>query len=288
VSTAVVVIGDALLDVQVTPAGAIRRGSDVPARVTIGPGGQGANVAVRLARRGVRVALVAAVADDGAGSVLRHALVAESIDLRAVPAVASGSVVVLAEPGGERSMLSQRDPFVAAIEPELLGAHGWLVVSGYLLHEPDGADLATRLAGLERRRVLLGCAVPDEGVHAWRAAAQALRPDLLILNRDEAARLVPPGTAGIAVTDAGGAMLTIAGVTVGSVTSVGAPARDTTGAGDAFAAGLIAELLDAGWPPPRERMQDALEAAVALGGRVARVAGAQGRVEGEPPATLPA
>lgn len=286
-SATVVVVGDALLDVGVVPERAVRRGADVPARIELAAGGQGANVAVRLARRGVAVALVAAVADDAAGSLVRRALAAEDVELRAVPAGATGSVVVLTEPGGERSMLSQRAPFAAAVGPRLLATDGWIVVSGYLLHEAEAGSLAARIGRLERRRVLLGCAVPEERIGGWRAAAEALRPDLLILNREEATRLVPSEVRGFAVTDAGGATLTITGVTVSSVTSVGAPARDTTGAGDAFAAGLVAELLDAGWPPPRDRMQDALEAAVALGGRVARIPGAQARVEGERPATLP-
>ena len=51
--TRVVVIGDATLDVTVAPAEPMRHGGDVAAAIRLAPGGQGANVAVRLARRAV-------------------------------------------------------------------------------------------------------------------------------------------------------------------------------------------------------------------------------------------
>jgi pfkB family carbohydrate kinase. len=53
----VTVVGDCTLDVIVRPVGALRPGGDIPARVAVGAGGQGANVAVRLARQGVPVQL---------------------------------------------------------------------------------------------------------------------------------------------------------------------------------------------------------------------------------------
>jgi len=283
----VLVIGDALLDVRVAPRESIRPGSDVPARIALGPGGQGANVAVRLARQGVPVELIAALGPDPGGMILRDALRAEDIRLHAVPVESTGAVVVLGDAGGERTMLSQRPAFAHLVAPALLTGASWVVVSGYLLHEPEAAGLAEALAQEIDLRVLLGCAVPDALVDPWRSAATALRPELTVLNRDEVRRLASARSGGVAVTDAGGATVSIAGVTVESRTAAAAPARDTTGAGDAFAAGLIAGLQDAPWPPERERMQDAVEAAVALAGRVARVAGAQTRVAGERAARLP-
>jgi sugar/nucleoside kinase (ribokinase family) len=63
-------------------------------------------------------------------------------------------------------------------------------------------------------------------------------------------------------------------------TSTGPPAIDTTGAGDAFAAAFLAELLDA-WPPDEEALCRALEAGASSGAAATRVAGAQGRIPGE-------
>lgn len=284
----VLVIGDALLDVRAAPAAPLERGSDTPARIDLLPGGQGANVAVRLARRGVPVTLVTAMGDDRAGRLLREALAVDGVDLRPLPADATGTVVVLREPRGERTMLSHRPTFAQLLDVEALPPARCIVVSGYLLGEPAAESFAAALRRTGARRVLLGCAVPDERLVAWRGAAAELRPDLLLANRDEALRLAASNAPGVGITDAAGATLSIEGVTVSSVTGAAAPARDTTGAGDAFAAALVAELLEAGWPPPRERMQVAIEAAVTLAGRVARVDGAQARVAGEPPAEVTA
>jgi sugar/nucleoside kinase (ribokinase family) len=286
VSPSVTVLGDAHLDVRVVPAAAVRSGSDVPATIELGPGGQGANVAVRLARRGVPVELVAALAADPAGSLVRQALEAEGVALHAIEVEDTGTAVVLGDRDGERTMYSHRAPFLDRIEPPSPSADGWLVVSGYLLHEPVAIDVARRLAALPVRRVLLGCAVPDDLAAGWRAAAHAMRADLWILNHDELRRLGPAGAAGVAVTDARGATVSVGGVRADSRTPTGAPARDTTGAGDAFAAALIDVLRGLDWPPAREGLEDAVEEAVALASRVARVAGAQGRVDGERPATL--
>ena len=83
---------------------------DARARITVGPGGQGANVAVRLARSGVRVRLIVPLAEDPAGRVLRGHLESESVEVRALAAPRSSMVVVLVAPGGERTMLSDRVP----------------------------------------------------------------------------------------------------------------------------------------------------------------------------------
>ncbi|MBW3612457.1 MAG: carbohydrate kinase family protein [Chloroflexi bacterium] len=282
------VLGDALLDVRVDPAAPVAAGGDVAARIELLPGGQGANVAVRLARRGVAVTLVTGIADDASGELLGAALRAEGVDVRPLPVERTGTVVVLGDARGERTMLSQRPAFAALIDPDALPAAAWTAVSGYLLHEPSGRELMARLAARHGRCALLGCAVPDDLRETWRTAADALRPDLLVANREEALHLAPPGAPGVAITDANGARLSIGGVTVSARTVDAAPARDTTGAGDAVAAALLAELLDEAWPPPRDAMQAAIDAAVTLGSRVVRVDGAQGRVEGERPPLVPA
>jgi sugar/nucleoside kinase (ribokinase family) len=284
---AVTVIGDALLDVQVAPEGAPRTGGDVPAEIRLGPGGQGANFAIRLARQGIAVTLVAPLADDAAGTLVREALALDGVMLRAVPASSTGSVVVLRATDGGRTMLSQRVAFGESVTPDLLADAAWVVISGYLLLEPRGGALAGLLAGLAPRRALVGCSVPPDGIETWRAAAAALRPDLLILNRHERSALGHQLVAGItAITDADGATLTTDGVSFRADAPAGPPAVDTTGAGDAFAAGLLAAIADADWPPGEDLLRGALAQAVELASAVARVEGAQAAVAGERPARL--
>ena len=272
---AVSVIGDAVLDVHVAPSTPPRPGEDVPAAVRLSPGGQGANLAVRLARRGVPVALSCALADDVAGRIVRAALEAENVELHAVDVDATGVVVALLDARGDRTMLSQRVPFAAAAGR---AAAGWLVLSGYLLLEPAGEALARSLAAAPGRRVLVGCAVPDDVATAWREAAAAFAPDLVVMNASEMERLAPAGTHGIAVTNAGGAAATIGTTSVDVRGTPGSEAVDTTGAGDAFAAALLAGLLDAEWPPAHAVLESAVRGAVELAAAVARAPGAQARV----------
>jgi sugar/nucleoside kinase (ribokinase family) len=280
VPTSFSVIGDALFDVHVVPAATIRPGQDVPATVRLRPGGQGANLAVRLARQGVPVSLTCSLADDVAGRLLHSTLESERVALRAIEADATGVVIVLLDGRGERTMLSQRVPFAAAAA-ERLTAADWVLLSGYLLLEPSGAALARALAALPGRRVLVGCAVPDEHAPGWRSAAAALAPDLVVMNAGEMEGLALEGDHGRAVTDAGGATATIGAVTARVRAEPGPDAVDTTGAGDAFAAALVAGLLDVGWPPPEPALRGALQRAVELAGAVARVHGAQARVAQE-------
>jgi ribokinase len=279
-TASVVVVGDALLDVLTVPAEPIRPGADVPAAVRVAPGGQGANLAVRLARRGVPVELVCAIGDDPAGGLLREALAADGVRVRSVPAEATGAVIVLVDAAGERTMLSQRVPFGARLADAPRGAADWLVVSGYLFLEPVGVVAATALRGWASRRMLVGCAVPDASLGAWRAAAEALEPDVVILNRDEAERLPSLATGSRVVTATDGAAAVLGEVRAAVTTPVGGPPIDTTGAGDAFAAAFLATLRGA-WPPDEASLRQALEAGAFAGEAATRVPGAQGRIAGE-------
>lgn len=295
----VAVLGDALLDVHVSGA-SLRAGSDVPATIRLEPGGQGANVAVRLARRGVQVRLACALANDAAGRVVRAALEAEGVELVAAPPDRTGSVVVLVDPEGERSMLSQRAPLAPTLDATLLRALAmdadWVAVSGYLLLEPDASAVAASLADLPARRLVLGCAVDRGDVDRWRAATAACRPSLLVLNAQEAALLTAadaPEVAGprlahdlgacIVVTGPAGAVAFIddARVTasVGPAVDPAVDPIDTTGAGDAFTAALLATIGTADLDSPT--LERALVAAVEAGTAATRVVGAQGRVPGE-------
>lgn len=292
------VVGDALLDVSVRHRAALELGGDVPAEVLIGPGGQGANVAVRLARLGVEVTLVAALGPDRAGEMLRAGLEREGVALALVPATATGTVVVLTDGSGERTMLSQRVPFAA--DAFLAPDPDWIVVSGYAMLEPAGTRLAAQVGAAPARRVLLGCAVPDGSGARWRDAARRLDPNLAILNRAEAAALGPsvadqPEPLAVAAATALGCSVVVttaraaAAVIDGGAPLIvrggaGAPPVDSTGAGDAFAASLLAQLADLPWPPSRRACEVALAAAMSHAAAVTRVTGAQAHVPAEGPA----
>lgn len=289
----VVVIGDAALDVRVAPAEPVRPGGDVPATIDTLPGGQGANVAVRLARRGVRVRLVTALGTDAVGAGLRDALVAEGVEVRSAPADRSSTVVVVVDPSGERTMLSQRCAlFGPGYDPAAVAGADWLVVSGYALLEPGPG---TSVGGAVPRRVVLGCSLGAAEVELWASRAAALRPHLLVLNAVEAATVAPGrgdrpdlarrvaerfGAVAV-VTRASGAAGVVDGEAVETAVRPGAAVVDTTGAGDAFAAALVGDLVGGAWPPAPDALRRAMLAGHSLATAVTGVIGSQGRVEEE-------
>lgn len=290
----ILVVGDALLDLSIMPAEPMRPGADVRASVTVAAGGQGANVAVRLARHGVRARLACGLADDGAGRLLRDALEAEGVSLEAVGVPATGSVAVIVGSDGERTMLSQRAPFVEELDPARLAAGAqWLVVSGYALTESGSAAFAARCAAAPARRAILGCALPPGAAPEWLHHAGAAQPHLLIVNRDEAAALLEPRDAGadaarelasrlgaiVIVTAVDRAAGAGSGMTVAVAgRPAAAPVVDATGAGDAFAAVVLGEL-GSRWPPSAGRLGEAIESGLALARQVVAAPGAQARVE---------
>jgi len=277
-----VVVGDCLLDVTVAPSGPIRPGADAPAGIELGPGGQAANVAVRLARQRAFVRLVAPFADDAAGRLLREAVAAEPIELAALAVERTGTVVALLE-DGERTMLSQRAPFPATTARTLAGAiadAGWIHCSGYALLDAHGPAVAATLARRPVGAILSigGCAVPPEGTQRFRDLLAVAGPELLVLNRAEAAS-TGEGFSTV-VTDPDGSSATIGSMTLRQ-TAIGLATLDATGAGDAYAAGLILTLATGPWPPAEAQLREAMRAGAELAGLVAGAVGAQARVARE-------
>ena len=294
------VIGDALLDVHVTPVSTVRPEADIPAEVRLEPGGQGANLAVRLARRGVSVRLTCALGDDLAGAMLRSALAADGVEVRPIAAEATGSVVVLVAATGERTMLSQRVPLVAHLASELSSDAGWLVLSGYLLLEGGAAPL-DRSATSPTRVAVAGCALTAAEARRWLASVRAVAPSLVVLNAAEASMLTGGADAAalalrleeelaavVIVTERGGASGATRGQVVRAEAPPAGPATDSTGAGDAVAAAIVADLLEEPWPPSVRELERAMLGAVRLGSAVSHAPGAQARVPGEGSARLPA
>ncbi|BCJ42281.1 ribokinase [Actinoplanes ianthinogenes] len=291
--TRVIVVGDLVTDVLVEHDGPIQPGSDTAAAIRVAGGGQAANTAAWLASAGQPVTLVAAVGDDRAGrdrvAELATAGVRDAIQVRA--GAATGSVVVLTG-AGERTMITDRgaclllDPaHVTAAIAGVPGAH--LHLSGYpLLHagsRPAGlaALAAARDHGLTVS-VDAASAAPlraagPEAFLAWVRGA-----DLLLCNADEADVLAGPGSPAAQaarLTDfvqhavvkrgAGGAVWATRDGGSWSAPAVPVPVKDPTGAGDAFAAGLLKSWL-AGDPP-----DTALAAGAALGATAVQLLGAR-------------
>ena len=273
----IVVAGDVMTDIVAALSGPVAQGSDTPARVVQRGGGAGANVAVWLARAGAAVTLIGRVGDDAAGRDAAEGLRAEGVDARLAidPARATGACVVLVEPGGERSMLPDAGANAgleaAALPDDAVHLH----LAGYALLHPGSRPAARALLAAARSAGLGVSVDPSSAAPLQRSGAAAFLEwvagvDLLLPNRDEAAVLTGvPDPRGAARTltaharevvvklGAQGALWTD-GTTQLRVPAVDVLVTDTTGAGDAFAAGLLAARL-AGAEPA-----DALGAACAL------------------------
>ena len=298
------VIGDTTLDVTVRPAEEPRAGGDVPARIGLAPGGQAANVAVRLARAGASVTLVTAIADDATGALLLAALQADGVSLARLPAGRSGTVVALLDAEGERSMLSDRVTIDPSGIAEACAGADWVHCSGYpLADDATGDVLAAAIGGLPgaTRVSVGGGSLPPDPSRAARVRHRIAtsRARLLIFGRAEAAALLDlplpslPAAADALAGAFSGAFAIVTGGAAGSAAAgpgfaLSVPAReraaqmvDATGAGDAYAAAVINALVTAAWPPDVAVLRAAMEAGARAGGFVAGVAGAQGRIAGE-------
>ena len=187
----VTVIGDSTLDVTVRPAAAPRAGGDTSARISLSPGGQGANVAVRLARAGMEVRLATAVAEDEVGRLLSAALEADGVALVRLATARSGLVVSLLDTMGERTMLSDR----VSLDPSQMAAAAagaeWVHCSGYALADDAAGDpLAETLGSLPPaiRVSAGGGSLPDDTERSGRVRRRLASAgvDLLVMGRDEA------------------------------------------------------------------------------------------------------
>ncbi|HTR91194.1 MAG TPA: PfkB family carbohydrate kinase, partial [Trebonia sp.] len=151
-----VVIGDCNPDVlvlgsDVTPA--FGQQEKLVERMSLEIGGSASITAVAAARLGLRVALVAAVGPDAAGTFMLDALAREGVDVSAVvvrAGLATGMTVALSR-GGDRAILTAlgaMDSLTASdIPASLLSQARHVHVSSYfLLADSLGPGLASVLA----------------------------------------------------------------------------------------------------------------------------------------------
>ncbi len=265
----VVVLGDLMLDVVLAPSGALRLGTDVAGRVTIHQGGSAANTARWLAWLGARTQLISSVGRDAPGRALVEAVRSDGVTVRAIRSgtARTGRIGVLVTAGGERSFVADRAA-ADLLTPSDLQAAWFAAVD--LLHLPVysllGAPLglagreAIRLARSAGALVSLDLASLGPLLAGGRVAARSLvrevAPDLLLATATELRALTGSGAhedehaldlAPVVVVKRGANGVSVL-VRDGrpprfDVATRAIAAIDTTGAGDAFDAGFIAEWL---------------------------------------------
>ena len=254
------VIGDIVEDVVVAMRAPFAAGSDTPSDIVRRRGGSAANVAVAASAL-VPTRFFGCVGDDATGRRLAAEL-APSIDarLQVSSAAPTGTIVVILDAHGERHMFPDRGAnlCLTPIDDAQLASLAVLHATAYSLDSGTTADvvpaaLATvaasgRVTSLDVSSAAL---ISQFGVSRLLGVINQLRPTLLLANADEASLLgwdaLEPWAAGLVIVKHGaGPALVRTPVGAWRVPTTPLPVTDTTGAGDAFAAGVLASVILSG------------------------------------------
>jgi len=249
-------------------------------------GGAPCNVAVALQRTGSRAGLMTLVGPDAFGSFVRERLASEGVSVRGVGVhrtAKTGVTFVAVARDGARSFLFFRHPSAdQMISPDdvdgaLVGAaRVFHLGSSTLCREPARAATLHALATARAA----GCVVsidPNWRPHLWDDPRQApglieqviAQADIVKISDDElqplcgerdpvlaAARLRALGPALVVITLGARGCLGVSAAGEVHLPGVRAEVVDTTGAGDAFVAGLLGALVPALGPRPGRAVAD--------------------------------
>jgi sugar/nucleoside kinase (ribokinase family) len=240
-------LGDLLLDVVVRMRGESGPDAEGSAETRVGAGGQAANVAAWAAELGAEARFVGKRGSDPAAELAAREVETRGVELLGpVEDGRNGVVVSLVTADGSRTMLTDRGvaPFLRAEELDVRWFAGseWLHLSGYSLLRRPIEEAAAKAAGAiqaQGGRISIDLAsasgIAEYGAERLLKRLELLGPDLVFANEGELAAIggeVP----GRLVLKRGAEGFTADGV---DHPALAADVLDTTGAGDALAAGFL-------------------------------------------------
>ncbi|MFN5059036.1 MAG: carbohydrate kinase family protein [Chloroflexota bacterium] len=264
------VIGDLVWDVLVKPDTQLQLGGDTTGQILMTPGGSAANVATWIARLGSDVAFIGSVGRDISGDLLitdlqRERVVPHVVQLESYP---TSTIVVMIEPTGQRSMITNQGADFYLVPAHLPGAvldtvRHLHVTAWSLFSDPpqDAIVQAVRRAKAAGAMISFDPAsyqmIESMGRDTFVALMDTMSIDMLFPNRDEARILTGestpermaaffrqrwPSMQVILKLDAEGCMV-IGPHTQQHVTTTTVSALDSTGAGDSFNAAFLHRYL---------------------------------------------
>jgi len=285
-SRRVLVVGDAMVDVTVKAEDSVKGGS-YESPITVSPGGLG-NVAVAVASAGVGAAFAGCIGEDLFGDLYERNLVLSGVTplTKRVP-LPTGICVNFVDPDGERTMYTMRGANTAYRSKDLataeISSSSLLYASAFSLEDPTSSRALSSIVSRSKRVgtpvALGGGAFNVIREHREHFLALAARSDLLILNfqeasqvtschnpRDALRRLVEICPDVVVTMGSKGILACLKGMTISRPAPKVAPV-DTTGAGDAFAGVLLAEIVKG------TAVRDAVEKAQLASSRVVTTLG---------------
>jgi len=252
-------LGDLMLDLIVRVERPLARGDDTPAVTRAGAGGQAANVAAWAAALGARTRLIAKWGSDTPGRLVAAEVGARRVEVLGPMAPGRNGVAVsIVEENGERSMLSDRgvgaDLRVEDLEPGWFAGCDALYVSGYSLLVDAMADAAAFAAGRVREEggvvsvdLSTWTSIRDFGPGRFLEQVESLRPDVVFANERELEELgAEPAAATIVLKRGPAGTVVVSGGRREEHEALVCDVVDTTGAGDALAAGFLVGGIELG------------------------------------------
>ena len=249
-------IGDLIEDVVVWLSAEPNLGTDTDSIIQRTRGGSAANVAMFAALTGTKSRFIGQVGSDALGQQLCSSLQQAVVDVRVINEGRTGSIVVLVQPNGERTFLTDRGvaSHLSLFDASLMANVGILHVPSYsLVTEPLASTSLLYIKAAQSLGAVISIDASSTsvlehfGVARYKSLIQSIQPQVFLCNEDEAALLgvgATEGMPGAALTVIKrGAHSTLAishnnehcEVAVTPVASI----VDTTCAGDAFAAGFL-------------------------------------------------
>ena len=248
-----------MIDIIATLPSALATGSDTPAPITLQGGGSAANTACWLSFLGAPAVFAGRVGDDPFGRDAVAALHSAGVRTRVSidPTLPTGVCIVLIDPAGERTMIPSAGANGALTPADLtglVGAEDHLHLSGYSLLNSGSRPAAVamhRAGGGGRCRHLGGRSLgrSDQNGRRAQTCSTGYRPAACCSPTPRSWPRLPNGPTPAELTSRSLTVVVKDGPDgariadqqrVRRIATEPAPVRDSTGAGDAFAAGLLA------------------------------------------------